>query len=673
MLCWCSVLVSSLLLLVPVQGFAFRELDLGSSTWKISNSNGSITLSNGTVPGYVTLDLHRAGLVADPYYRFSPANQSWIGLETWSYERDFILSDDFIQNSVKILLVAEGIDTVANISLNDGQFRASVENMHRRYYFDVTNAVHPGSNTLLVVIASAVKIANERAESYPYTLPGSHVLDMSSMQSGTKGVPNHSFVRKMATHFYWDGGPASYPSGIWRPIMLWGTARPILHDIVVQMKSKSTFVFAVNVTVYYSSPAPFEGFLNLTLANTTWSVPLSIKSSTLIDGSASTYVTVTLPATSLSLWFPNSHRRTSHAPTLHRLNVSLHDHSNALVANKTIMVGFRDIYIDERSLDDGKAFAFVVNGRPIFAKGANWMPADEFLTRSTDDDYAKILQSAADVGMNMIRINGHGIYLPNSFYDLTDRLGIMIWHDFAFSHSPYPTNSEFLDEVRLEVLDNVRRLSHHPSIVLWCGNNEIETGLTWSQEITSNPNLFASDYADLFLDVIHSALREVDQTVLYRSSSPTNFVYREYPYQQFWGDAQSQSYGDNHHYDYDSVCTDVTVYPQPRFQSEFGHISFSSLYTLSTVALPSDLSSNSTFLEYRMYHPNGNEQVTKQIGNFFRAPKDFDSFVYLSQATQALCIQSQVDHYRRFFNEMRTAGSLYWQLNDIWQVSVFPK
>ena len=129
-----------------MQEFAFQELCLGSALWKVSNSNRNITLSNGTVPGYVTLDLHRAGLVADSYYRFCPANQSWIALETWSFERDFILlSDDFIHNSVKILLVAEGIDIVANISLNDEAFRAAVENMHRRYYFDVTNALHRGS------------------------------------------------------------------------------------------------------------------------------------------------------------------------------------------------------------------------------------------------------------------------------------------------------------------------------------------------------------------------------------------------------------------------------------------------------------------------------------------------------------------------------------------------
>ncbi len=328
---------------------------------------------------------------------------------------------------------------------------------------------------------------------------------------------------------------------------------------------------------------------------------------------------------------------------------------------QTKRIGLRTLELRQKPDEYGKSFEFVVNGVPVFGRGANWIPADIFPTRITKEKYKNLLTSLKDANMNMIRVWGGGIYEDDYFYDLADETGLLVWQDFMFACSMYPGDRAFLENVRNEAIDNVKRLRNHPSIVLWCGNNEIETAWThwgWKERL---PNHLWDDYLKLFTRVLPDVLDEYDSSRPYWQSSPSS---------NFQADSDSQKIGDVHYWEVWHAEKPFKEYEKqfPRFMSEYGFQSFPEYETVKTYTAEEDrVNIETPVMLAHQRHPRGNQLIRAYMLREYDEPKDFESFLYVSQVLQAEGMKTGAEHLRRIMP--RNMGSLYWQANDCWQVA----
>ena len=304
----------------------------------------------------------------------------------------------------------------------------------------------------------------------------------------------------------------------------------------------------------------------------------------------------------------------------------------------------------------------MVNGVPIFAKGSNWIPADSFPTRITDEALEGLIRSAAQTHQNMLRVWGGGFYEEERFYDLCDRYGILVWQEFIYSCSIYPLDDpEFLENVRIETVENVRRLRHRASLALWCGNNEMEWGwVDWGWKGPEHQDLKAA-YDRFFHHTLAAWCAAEDPDHAYWPSSPSSDTPFEAPNGQIQGDA--------HYWDVWHGRKPFTAYRNqyPRFMSEFGFQALPPLATIRTYAAEPDWNMTSYIMDQHQKNDSGNSLMVGQMLDTFRMPKDFESLVYLSMVLQAEGIRYGVEHWRRHTD--RVAGTLYWQLNDCWPVA----
>ncbi len=323
-------------------------------------------------------------------------------------------------------------------------------------------------------------------------------------------------------------------------------------------------------------------------------------------------------------------------------------------------VGLRTLELRQQPDQWGKSFEFVVNGVPVFAKGGNWIPADSFPTRVTRERYRQLLESARDANMNMLRVWGGGIYELDDFYELCDELGLMVWQDFMFACSMYPGDKDFLESVRAEAVDNVRRLRNHPSVVLWCGNNEVETAWLhwgWKQNL---PAKLWDDYKKIFHGVLPEVVAEHDPSRPYWPSSPSSNLEE---------DPDSQRMGDVHYWEVWHASKPFEFYEKqhPRFMSEYGFQSFPLIESVNAYTIPADHDIQSPVMLAHQKHPRGNQLIREYMLREYAEPKDFASFLYVSQFLQAEGIRVGTEHFRRI--RPRNMGALYWQVNDCWPVA----
>jgi beta-mannosidase len=320
------------------------------------------------------------------------------------------------------------------------------------------------------------------------------------------------------------------------------------------------------------------------------------------------------------LWWPRGYGESPLFP----LKVTFHPTStsnSSQVQEQTVSVGFRKARIVQDPIkgQEGLTFYIEVNNVPVFAKGANWIPADAFESRVNASVIRGLVKSAYDANMNTLRNWGGGIYQHDAFYQICDELGIMVWEEFMFACSMYPRDDQFLDTVQEEVRHQVLRLMHHPSLIIWSGNNENELALGsgsatgWYKETQSNPFRYVVDYNYLNTDTVYRTVHELDASRPWLPSSPSNGILLEEPYVERWGNPAAPEWGDVHFYDYTSDCTDVSIYPKPRFASEYGFQSLPNLRSMSEVSLPEDWSPHSPFMEHRQHHPNGNAELDRSI------------------------------------------------------------
>lgn len=607
-------------------GWQFREA--GKGDWRAA-----------TVPGCVHTDLLANKLIEDPFYRDDEPKLQWIGKTDWEYQTTFDVSPDVLKRE-HVELVFEGLDTYATVTLNGAQL-LEADNMFRTWRVDAKPLLKPGANTLHILFRSPINEILPVMAKIGYQLPASN-------DQGEKTSP---FTRKAPYQYGWDWGPRFVTSGVWRPVSLeaWDAARVESLRIIQNQLGKDSAQLTAEVEVVSTVAADASVVVeNVTDKGASVRQPVKL-------AAGSNKVAVNFTIRKPRLWWP----------------AGLGDHplydirARLLVGGKDVddasaRIGLRTVELRQQPDADGKSFTFVVNGVPVFAKGANWIPADSFPTRITRERYRQLVESARDANMNMLRVWGGGIYESDDFYELCDEMGIMLWQEFMFACSMYPGDQAFLDNVRAEAVDNVKRLRNHPSIVIWCGNNEVETAWDhwgWKQNL---PASLWDDYKKIFHGVLPEVVAAYDPTRPYWPSSPSS---------NLEDDPDSQRMGDVHYWAVWHAAAPFTEYEKqhPRFMSEYGFQSFPSIETVNAYTIPSDHDIQSPVMLAHQKHPRGNQLIREYMLREYPEPKDFESFLYVSQVLQAEGIKVGAEHLRRIMPH--NMGSLYWQLDDDWPVA----
>ena len=607
-------------------GWQFREA--GKEKWYPAS-----------VPGCVHTDLLSNKLIDDPFYRDNEKKLQWIGKTDWEYQTTFNLTAGLLTRR-NIELVFEGLDTYANVFLND-ELLIRTDNMFRTWRVNIKGPAKLGANTLRIHFRSPINEVLPVMAKMAYELPASN-------DQGEKTSPH---TRKAPYQYGWDWGPRLVTSGIWRPVFLeaWDDAR--VNDLHIQTREIRAAV--ANVTAEVEVIADKNVEATVIVDNLTDRTMAAQRRVYLTPGANHIALNISIPHP--SLWWPNG--LGGHPLYTFKARLLINGRRIDVVSTRT---GLRSLELRRQRDEAGESFTFVVNGVPVFAKGGNWIPADSFPSRITKDKYRELVESVRDTNMNMLRVWGGGIYENNYFYELCDEMGILVWQDFMFGCSLYPADEAFLDNVRQEAVDNVKRLRNHPSIVIWVGNNEIESAWFhwgWKEKL---PAKLWDDYLKIFYGVLPDVCKSLDPSRPYWPSSPSS---------NLQDDPESQKMGDLHYWQVWHAAAPFTEYEKqfPRFMSEYGFQSFPQIETVATYTEPADRDVGSPVMMAHQRHPRGNQLIREYMLREYPEPKDFESFLYVSQVLQAEGIKIGAEHLRRIMPH--NMGSLFWQIDDCWPVA----
>ena len=639
------------------------------------------------VPGVVQTDLLAAHLIPDPFYGDNESRLQWIGLTDWEYRTTFQVDAATLQHE-HVDLVFGGLDTVAEVFLNE-QPLLTADNMFRRWRDEARSLIKPGANTLRIVFRSPITSMIPRVKALPYILPS-----VSTVNEGNEeNVATAPYTRKAAYQYGWDWGPRFITIGIWKPVYLesWDSERienfhiqqqkitREVAEINAELEIESSGATTATATIGYESasleeqPRPSQNMARTGhpdrneetrhLRSPGIGASTSSTSQTVQLDAGTNHIFIPLRIASPKLWYPAGYG----AQDRYRFSATI-KLNKTTVAHAELTTGLRSIELRRAPDEWGKSFTFVVNGILVFAKGANMIPFDSFPSRVTPAEQGTILEAARAANMNMVREWGGGIYETDDFYELCDELGLMVWQEFMFGGDMVPGDLAFQENVREEATQQVLRLRDHPSIVLWCGNNEIEAGWqVWADRLAFKESITPperdrvwQDYVVLFHDIIKSVVEQYGAPAPYWPSSPSA---------DFEQPPNSQDDGDMHYWGVWHALEPIENYDlqDPRFMSEFGFQSFPEMRTIRSFTPPSELAIDSTVMKSHQKNHGGNERILTYMLREYPEPKDFVSFVYVSQVQQAEAIKVGAEHLRR--NRPRTMGALFWQLNDCWPVA----
>ncbi|MEN4041708.1 MAG: glycoside hydrolase family 2 protein, partial [Anaerolineaceae bacterium] len=490
------------------------------------------------VPGCAQTDLLALGKIPDPFVSDHELRVLWVAESDWIYRRIFDVDADMLASD-QVHLVCDGLNTFASVTLN-GNPIGKAENMFRQYRWDVKPHLKPAGNELVIAFDSTVKYITARQAVRP-------------MAGVSQAIPGGPHSRTAPCQFGWDWGPQLPPIGIWKDIRLEAFSQARLSDVHLrQSHADNTVTICANVTVDAWTNTPLQVRLEVEHASDSFLG----QQVAVVTGKAQPAVIIQHP----ELWWPNGYGE----QPLYNITVILEEGHREL-DRRTYRLGLRTLELVQQPDQWGKSFTFVVNGIPIFAKGSNWIPADSFPTRLTDEHMTHLLKSAAISHQNMLRVWGGGFYEDDRFYDLCDELGILVWQDFIFSCSVYPLDEDdFLENVRQEVIQNVRRLRHRTSLALWCGNNEMEWGVeAWANFRGDEFEPLKNAYDRFFHHLLPAWLVELDPDRAYWPSSPSSNT----PFENVNGQEQ----GDAHYWEVWHGRLPFSAYREvyPRFMSEF--------------------------------------------------------------------------------------------------------
>lgn len=634
-----------LLIFLALPGWAALP-DLNGE-WEMRRSDES-DWRPARVPGCVHTDLLRLGEIPDPYVGRNDLTLQWIGEKDWVYRKSFRI-DSMDLEKEHVQLVFEGLDTYADIRLNN-HLLASTDNMFRRWRFDVKELLVIGENTIEIRFNSVFKVNMPAYLAAPYRLQAWPNNDQSDIYLSV-------YSRKAGFHYGWDWGPRLITCGIWRPVRLeaWSDER-----------IESALISTIGIE---SSRARMAASLLVESTHV-----CDAKAEVLLDGKvlARTRVQlqpgenrVDLPfvVNKPRLWWSNG----LGDPALYTFQCRLETPGQRI--ERDVTTGIRTVELVREIDSMGRSFYFRLNGVPVFMKGANYIPQDNFQDRVTTERYRRMIDAAADANMNMLRIWGGGIYEDDLFYELCDRRGILVWQDMMFACGMFPGDRAFEENVREEIKQQVERLYNHPCLALWCGNNENTISwYGWGWRELTDEKFRASYEANLhrlFEKVIPDAIRTVDTLRSYHPSSPATGY-----------NGIGHNEGDVHEWwvwkggmveEYDSRAG--------RFVSEYGFQSYPEMNTLRMFASEKDLDLHSIVMlsHQRARHDDtrdpefGNKLMEFYFNHYFRVPEAFPDFVYMSQLMQAEAVKFAIEAHRR--KMPFCMGSLYWQIDDCWPVA----
>lgn len=608
-----------------------------------------------TVPGVVHTDLLQNKIIEDPFFRLNERGLQWIDKEDWIYETRFTLSADMMQKE-NLDLVFEGLDTYADVYLND-ECLLKADNMFRHWSLPVRQYIKEGENVLKVYFHSPIKIDVPKWDALPYQYPASN--DQSE-NGGLLDKKISIFARKAGYHYGWDWGPRLVTSGIWRPVYIQAWSDSRIDDVFIEQKQVSASKAVIAGHVELNADKPISGAV-VTITDEATGRVLGKKQTDLKEGI--NRVTVDFVLNKPKLWWSNGLGE----PFLYRFRTDI-TANKELLDSKTERVGIRSIKVINKPDKDGHTFYIELNGRPVFAKGANYIPSDNFLPRVTPEKYKKTILDAAEVNMNMLRIWGGGIYENDIFYDLCDEHGIMVWQDFMFACSMYPAEGALLESIRQEAIDNVKRLRNHACIALWCGNNECQDawlGWGWKRDIEKQNKEYADKIWAQYQQQYHVTLPEV-----VKEYAPETFYWPSSPF-GFEGEMSGSTDGDRHYWSVWHGKVPISDYnkEKSRFFSEYGFQSFPEFESVKRYAPDSedwDIRS-----EVMMSHQRGGEHANGLIETYllneYKKPRNFQAFLYMNHVLQGDAIKTAIESHRR--QMPYNMGTLFWQHNDCWPVA----
>ncbi|MDF2859142.1 MAG: csxA [Neobacillus sp.] len=607
-------------------------LDL-NGIWKMKRI-GKDNWIDAKVPGSVFNDLLNAGIMDDPFYRDNELLVREFAIDDYKYYYEFNISEEML-NEEKVVLHCDGLDTLTEIKIN-GVFVANTENMHRIYEFNIKNLLCIGKNSISIVFYSPVKYIEKKDAEY-------HLFG----EDGGNTIPGMPYIRKAHYMLGWDWGPQIPDSGIWRGISIKGYKHRKIEDIYITQKHSKEMVsldIRVRTEIWDKQPILIEARV-MTPDN-----KIILASATSVAKEHHIFIDIETP----NLWWPNGF---GNQPLY---NVEVKISQNKLVLDsKSLNIGLRTIGIKRENDKWGESFEFEVNGVSIFAMGANYIPEDNILARCNAEKTEKLIKQCIAANFNCIRVWGGGLYPEDYFFDFCDKYGLIVWQDFMFACAVYEMTDEFAENIRKEAEDNVKRIRHHASLGIWCGNNEME--LAWeSWDLPKVPRL-KTDYIKQFEILLPLIIKENDPNTFYWPASPSSGGGFDNP--------NDENRGDVHYWSVWHELKPFTDYEKYyfRFVSEFGFQSFPCLKTVNSFTLPEDHNIFSYIMEKHQKNGSANGKILFYLSDNFKNPKDFDSLLYTSQILQGEAIRYGVEHWRR--NRGRCMGAIYWQLNDCWPVA----
>ncbi|MEY3678986.1 MAG: hypothetical protein RI924_1127 [Bacteroidota bacterium] len=590
-----------------------------------------------TVPGTVHTDLLQQELIPDPFFGENEQKVQWVEQKSWIYETRFDVPVNELAKS-KQELVFEGLDTYARVYLN-GKEILSADNMFRTWTLPVKGLLKAKGNQLKIVFEPVNPRTISLATQLPYTLPGGENV----------------FIRKAQYQFGWDWGPRLVTCGIWKPIQLvcWNDNR--IKEVQVLQRSLNEELAVIDLMCSLNEPAKKTLVLQTSFSD----AKTKTKAQAKIAQGEQTGI-IHLEVSSPQFWWSNGLGKAH----LYQLDLKLKDQDKTLDSYQS-EIGLRTIEIVQNKDSLGSGFQVQLNGVPVFMKGANIIPTDSFMPRTSLSVYEQLVEEAKESNMNMLRVWGGGVYGDDAFYRLCDRNGILVWQDFMFAGSPYPADEAFLNNVATEIKEQVIRLRNHPSLALWCGNNEISEGWFnwgWQKQYQYSPadsaNIKAA-YDRTFEQFIPSILNELDPGRFYHPSSPANG----------WGRMKSYQEADVHYWGVWWGMEPFENYEKKvgRFVSEYGFQGMPAYSSLSKYLEEKDRYLISPALKNHQKHGRGFETISSYMERDYPMPTSLEDYAYLSQLLQTRGMKTAIEAHRRAMPYCM--GSLYWQLNDCWPVT----
>lgn len=631
--------------MVDAQNRDTSETMFLNTGWEFSQAGTDKWLS-ATVPGTIHQDLIRHKLIPTPFYGKNEDKIQWVENEEWEYRTSFLVSGQQLEYE-NVLLLLEGLDTYADVYLN-GALLVKADNMFVGYRIPVKSVLRKGLNQLTVYFHSPIRQTLPQYHSNGFNYPADN--DHSDKHLSV-------FTRKAPYSYGWDWGIRMVTSGIWRPVSLYFYNAAAIADYYVRQTLLTDDVATVSnelVIDHVSRKVPVKIEISVHLKDSL--ITKAEKNITLLPGSND--VNLPIKIDHPQRWMPNGWGE----PVLYDFSVRIVC-SGQVVASKSHHIGLRTVRVVNEKDKDGESFYFEVNGIPMFVKGANYIPQDAMLPSVTTERYQHLFRSVREANMNMIRVWGGGVYEDDCFYKLADENGILIWQDFMFACTPYPSDPVFMKRVEAEADYNIRRLRNHASLAMWCGNNEILEALKyWGYQKKFVPEVYQEmwqSYDKLFHQLLPAKVKELDADRFYLHSSP---------YFANWGRPESWGVGDSHNWGiwygkkpFESADEDI-----PRFMSEFGFQSFPEMKTIATFASPEDYRIESEVMTAHQKSSIGNSLIRTYMERDYKVPEKFEDFVYVGLLLQGKGIRYGLEAHRR--NRPYCMGTMYWQLNDSWPV-----